>query len=363
MTGVPAQPRRPLIAAAWVGSIVIAAGLSWWGAVQATNPPQVEIPEQATTSIEVVDGTVAVEQAYGVDAEWPADPVGVNSAAGSLTSLALASTGTPVNAGDVIYTVDLAPIVALTGAVPAFRDLTPGTEGPDVTQLQDFLVAAGYLSGNPDGRFGASTARAADAWSAALGQPRTGMVPASRIVFVPELPAVLAPSPDIRVGMRVSPGEPLLVGAAAGPSFSIRVLPEAVAQITEGLEVVIDANGAQWRAEVDRLATSNDDLGGTIAILRPIDGAASICGEQCGTALAVGETSVLPGVLVLVPPASGPQVPTAAIATNASGDTQVTMAGGTRRAVEVLASADGRSIVEGVEVGERVLVGDAAASK
>ena len=353
--------RRPLVVAAWVGSIVVAVGLGWWAAAQATSPPRVEVPEQATTSVEVVDGTVSVEQAYGVDADWPAEPVGVNGAAGSLTSLSLASTGTPVNAGDVVYTVDLAPVVALTGSVPAFRDLAPGAEGPDVAQLQNYLIATGYLAGTADGRFGASTARAADAWSAALGQPRTGTVPASRIVFVPALPTVLAPNPDTRVGMRVSSGEPLLVGAAEGPAFSIRVLPESVSQITEGLGVLIDANGAQWRAEVDRLATSNDDLGGTIAILRPVDGTPSICGEECGSVLAVGEKSVLPGTLVLVPPTSGPQVPTAAVATDASGATQVTMGDGSSRPVEVLASADGQSIVEGVDVGERVIVGAAAA--
>lgn len=338
---------------------MVATGLGWWGAAQATSPPRIEVPQQATTSVEVIKGTVSVEQAYGVDANWPAEPVGVNSASGSLTSLSLGAMGTSVNVGDIVYSVDLAPVVALTGTVPAFRDLAQGAEGPDVTQLQNYLIAAHYLSGSADGRFGPSTARAADAWSAALGQPRTGTVPASRIVFVPGLPAVLAPSPDARVGMRVSPGEPLLVGAAEGPVFSIRVLPEAVSQITEGLDVVIDANGAQWHAEVDRLAASDDDLGGTIAILRPADDAASICEQECGSVLAVGETSVLPGTLVLVPPASGPQVPTAAIATDASGATLVIMADGSPRPVAVLASADGQSIVDGVDVGERVLVGAA----
>ena len=348
--------RRSVIIAAWLLSVVVAIGLGWWAAAQATRPPQVSTPAAETVTVAVTEGALAVEQSYGIDVTWPTSPIGVNGLAGTLTSLGVAASGTLVKPGGTLYTVDLAPTVALKGSVPAFRDLAAGTTGDDVRQLQQFLSDAGYLAGPVDGRYGSATATAVTRWSADLGVTPTGTVPLGRIVFIPTLRANLVPAADLRVGARVTPGQELLVGADADPQFSFRILPEAVSRTSAGMTVRIDADGEQWLAEVDRLAVAADELGGTVAVLRPVDGSKSICDSECTRVLPLGGTAVLPGTLVLVPETSGAEVPTAAITTDASGSTSVTLEGGVRRTVDILASSDGLSIVDGVQPGDRVVV-------
>lgn len=348
------------MAVAWTASVALAAAGGFWAAGQATSPPQVSTQSPQPVSVEVVQGTVTVTQSYGVTAAWPATPSGANGVAGTLTSLALPASGATVRPGDVVYTVDLAPVVAMEGPVPAFRGLGAGAVGADVRQLQQFLAREGLLRGEADGRFGAATASAVNLWLKGLGLPETGLVPVGRVLFLKSLPAQLAPAKDLRVGARVSPGQELLVEATAAPDFSFTVLPEAVGQTSEGLTVTIDADGRQWRAVVDRLASATDDTGRMVAVLRPVDGEESICGNECADVIQLGGDALLPGKVVLVPETTGSQVPAAAVETDAAGATRVQMADGTTRDVTVRASSEGRSIVDGVAPGERVLVATAA---
>lgn len=345
---------RWIVPVAWTASALLAAALGFWSATAATTPPQVAPAESGAISAEVVSGTLAVEQAYGISVAWPAVPQGVNGLAGTLTSIGLAPDGGQVGPGDVLYTVDLAPVVAAEGGIPAFRDLAPGAVGEDVRQLQQFLAERGLLGAAADGRYGAATARAVADWSASLGLGRLDSVPLGRLLFLPQLPAALAPAPDVRVGARVSPGDELLVGAAGAPEFSFIVLPEAVARTTVGMLVRIDANGVEWSAQVDRLAADPDDTGATIAVLAPVEGESSICGEQCSSAVALGSDAVLAGRIVLVPETTGSEVPTSAIRSDVDGSVYVMLDDGSRAPIEIVASADGRSIVTGVEPGQRI---------
>ncbi|MEO5533849.1 MAG: peptidoglycan-binding domain-containing protein [Pseudolysinimonas sp.] len=353
--------RRPVVVALWVASVVIALIVGGWAAVEATQPPQVAAPRPTPTTVEVVSGSVSVEQSYGINVSWLAAPAGVNGLGGTLTSIDVVPSGSTIEVGAVVYTVDLNPAVAIEGAVPAFRDMATGMSGADVEQLQSFLIASGYLAGTADGHYGPVTASAVNRWSAALGVAKTGTVPLGRVVFIPTLPAILAPAPDVRVGMSVAPGDSVLVGATADPEFSFPVLPEAVSQITTGMQVSIDVDGATWNAQVNRLGSATDDTGTTIAILGPVEGAASICAVDCATAVTLGGKAVLAGRLILVPETTGAQIPTAAISTDASGSTMVTLADGTRVPVAVLASSDGKSIVKGVDVGDRIVLVASAA--
>lgn len=341
---------------AWLVSVGVAGLAGWWAAGRATNPPQVSLPESMTISVEVTEGTVTVEQAYGIQVSWPASPVGVNGLTGTVTSVAVDAEGQQVLAGDTLYTVDLSPVVAARGSVPAFRDLGPGTEGDDVRQLQQFLRDQGLLSAEPDGEFGAATARAVSSWSQSIGVGRTDTVPRGRLMFLPDLPAQIAAAAELRVGAVVSPGQELLVGADAQPEFRFTVLPEAVSRTVKGMPVRIEANGTQWDAQVDRLSAATDAVGGTVAVLAPVVGTQSICGGACGAAVPLGGEAVLPGTLVLVPKTDGPQVPTAAVRADATGGTFVTLDDGSTRSVTVLASSNGRSIVSGVDVGSRVVL-------
>jgi len=69
--------------------------------------------------------------------------------------------GAAVRAGQVLAEVSGRPLAALPGAIPAYRDLTPGLEGVDVEQLQAAMDLLGHAtSGDRRGSFGPRTAGA-----------------------------------------------------------------------------------------------------------------------------------------------------------------------------------------------------------
>ena len=93
-----------------------------------------------------------------------------------LTSIDIAD-GASADLGARLYTVDLRPVVAAVGAVPAFRDLAQGSRGADVAQLEQLLVSTGFLASPADDSFGRDTTEAevdrfAAAWNALAGEAR-----------------------------------------------------------------------------------------------------------------------------------------------------------------------------------------------
>lgn len=348
---------------AWSLAGFAAGALTIFAFIAATDPPTVQLPGSTPVTIAVTEGSVSLEQAYGIDVEWPAVDVGVSSASGTVTSIAIGQESTVISSGDVVYAIGLEPVVAIEGSTPFFRDLARGAEGDDVRQVQRHLISAGFLSGDADGVYGPSTALAVESMRAALNVPIRQTVLAGDFIAIPKLPAVVAPTESLRVGARVSPGDSLLITPASPePMVSFRVLPEAIGRTAKGLSVVIEHDGHEWLAEVDRLAASDDELGGTVALLRPSAGKASICAPECANFARVGASAVLPGRLILIPETRGAQVPTSAISTDAQGQPHVTTADGNPTPVTVLASSGGRSIVEGVEIGEEILVSTSSAS-
>ena len=94
--------------------------------------------------------------------------------------------------GEQLAEIDGEPLFALTGPVPAWRDLTPGESGPDVAELQKALASLGYYDdGDTPGYFGPATEYAVSLYYEHLGYtpPATGGVPAADVVFLPSLPA------------------------------------------------------------------------------------------------------------------------------------------------------------------------------
>ncbi|MFD0637284.1 peptidoglycan-binding protein [Catenulispora yoronensis] len=80
--------------------------------------------------------------------------------------------GDQIRAGQVLVEVSGRPIIALSGAVPAYRDLKPGMDGPDIAQLQAALKQLGHDCA-PDGagHFGPGTKGALTALYTHLGYP------------------------------------------------------------------------------------------------------------------------------------------------------------------------------------------------
>jgi peptidoglycan hydrolase-like protein with peptidoglycan-binding domain len=137
----------------------------------ATAPATTPITRATLVDREDVDG----ELDYG-----PAIPVRGD---GPGTVTRLPAVGSTVERGGRLLDVDNEPVVLLYGALPAYRPLAVGTEGPDVRQFEENLRALGYRGFTVDNEFTSSTATAVKAWQEKLGVAETGTVTPSRIRY------------------------------------------------------------------------------------------------------------------------------------------------------------------------------------
>ena len=129
--------------------------------------------------------------------------------------------GAVVEAGTVVATIDGAPVVALIGDVPAWRDLsTSASDGVDVRQLEANLVTLGF---DPDGEivvdeeFDQATEDAVTLWEDSLGLDGDGEVAEQQVVFVPG--NLLVDTVDVTVGGAASAGSPLLTARVTERRF------------------------------------------------------------------------------------------------------------------------------------------------
>jgi HlyD family secretion protein len=122
----------------------------------------------APVELRVLRDTVVLRGLVGADVTVPVTPSAPEGARGLVTAVRVEA-GERFDAGQVLVEVGGRPVFALPGTVPAFRDLRPGMRGGDVSQAQSALRALGYLTGEPDGVYGAATREAVAALYADLG--------------------------------------------------------------------------------------------------------------------------------------------------------------------------------------------------
>jgi Putative peptidoglycan binding domain len=347
----------------------------------AAPPPTVTtaaVVSQVLTSSVQMRGVVYPSTQYDVYASAPSSssPSSSGSAASSSSSAAgSSSTGAvyisklEVAAGDTITNgaqlaeINGEPLFALAGPVPAWRDLTPGESGPDVTELQTALAPLGYYDGgDTPGYFGPATEDAVALYYEHLGYsaPSSGGVPAAAVVFLPSLPATVV-AVDGATGEQ--PGQPFLELAARGSLALTGELPPAYAgQVKSGLKVTIydEVTGIHATGTVADLGTATTtvptgtvvDIGGGSGSAGSSGSASSGSTGSAGSAssgssgssgatpfipLTVGPSrplaSALNGENVLVTVETGQTegpvltVPVAAIVTTASGTSGVTVVG------------------------------------
>jgi peptidoglycan hydrolase-like protein with peptidoglycan-binding domain len=344
--------RKTFVGGAVLLGVAVGAGLGWSGSVL-LGPPE-RLPASRTFDVIKVDrGTVERSVHLSASATWAGGAPVTNSAAGMLTEQHVRD-GATVGVGSTVYSVDLLPVVAMEGNIPLFRDLKPGQTGKDVAQLQRFLVAVGLRESRASGRFDDSTLVQVRKWQRAAGLPVTGAVPMASFVVVPHLPGALAWTQEGAVGLRVAQGVRVARMLPPQPSFAMQLSQSQRTLVRPGMEVVLRTEDVTWRATV-RSTGGVDESGATRAFLGPPKGRSSICAPRCSVVSTSRAQSVEATVLV-TPARTGSVVPTAALAVDAEGGTAVIDPAGRAIAVSVVASASGRAIVSGVEVGQRVRV-------
>ncbi|MEV6211778.1 peptidoglycan-binding protein [Kitasatospora sp. NPDC051914] len=169
--------RRALVVVAVSAALVACGGLGAATVIKSpaeraadtAPPPRTLLTAEAALKV-LTRSTVTRGQVY------PPTQYNVTPASGSPEITQLYVSGLAVKPGDAVGNGQLLaevsgrPLFVLKGAVPAYRDLKPGAEGPDVAQLQAALADLGHGRGSDaEGTFGTGTARAVTDFYRKLG--------------------------------------------------------------------------------------------------------------------------------------------------------------------------------------------------
>jgi peptidoglycan hydrolase-like protein with peptidoglycan-binding domain len=222
-----------------VGLFASVGTVAAWAVVDA--PPTAEVGTSAAPTrnstqvvrttlrdVTVLDGTLGYVEGAAV----------VNRAVGTLTSVP--DSGAIIRFGDVLYTVNTAPVVLLEGGIPMYRDLQAGDEGPDVEQLEIVLVSLGY---DPDGHavideeFDDDTEEMVQRWQEAMGIDATGQVSLGDVVFLPEPIRVASVNAD--VGEPVQSGFRVITTSGSTTVVSVRLDARDQGVVSEGDAVAV----------------------------------------------------------------------------------------------------------------------------
>ena len=178
--------------------------------------------------------------------------------------------GAVIEPGEVVYKLDEAPVVLLTGDVPVTRSLsTSADDGPDIRRLEENLVALGYDPAGEltvDEHYSSATAAAVERWQEDLGLELTGQVALGTVVFAPG--AIRIGEHLVDVGTRVSDGDPILELASTVRELSFGVEAERLHLLAVGTPVEIRLpDGAVIRGTITSISTDVDgdgdgDVGG-----------------------------------------------------------------------------------------------------
>ncbi|NOY56170.1 MAG: peptidoglycan-binding protein, partial [Actinobacteria bacterium] len=330
--------------ALWVAVAIVGVGaVGFWAGRRALVPPGNPLTGAEAVTYAVGEGEVGRSLTFTAVAEWDLTPVGRNGASGVVTSMPV-RVGGAVSSGDVLYTVDLRPVVIAQGSVPAFRDLSLKAVGPDVAQLQGLLVGLGLLSVEPDGVFGRSTRDAVKVWQSSLGVAADGVVRAGDVVFVPVLPVRVVFAEVLEVGARLSGGEEVVSVVPDDPVFRIPLSIEQRTLVPLSAEVRVTFPEGVWDARVDR-AVESPEFGQLDLLLTGIDGG-SVCGSGCARWVDLVDRTDFRAEVVVIPVTSGPLVPVAAIGSDAANQPFVTTVDGTRVPVTIVAASQGVAVVD-----------------
>lgn len=333
--------------------VAMAAGAGWWAA-RATLTPVTEntaVVDEIVT-VTVIEGTVGRSLTVGVTLRQPVEVVATNTLAGMVTEVGAAG---EVSTGEVIYVVAGVPVRVVAGQVPFYRDLARGMRGSDVEQLQAALVELGHLSSEPDGIFGAATYEAVRAWQGELGIERTGAAALGEVLAVPQLPASMRLGDGIRPGVLVSGGEEAILASSGSQEFTLVLSADQAATITTEVPLRVSFEDLTWEAHA--MGSRVDESGNTVLDLVAPDGGL-VCGQDCDR-LPADEQLSLRAEAIVTPEVTGPVVPVTAVRTGIDAQAYVVLAEGTRREVRVLGSGQGVAAVEGLEIGEQVVISGA----
>ena len=172
--------------------------------------------------------------------------------AGTVTRLA--AEGSTVRSGHALYAIDNQPVTLFAGTVPAYRRLAPGSEGPDVRQLEKGLRALGYDGFTVDEKYTENTAAAVREWQEDIGVDTTGVVELGSVIFGPR--AVRIGSHGVAVGDPISPGATVMTRTSKRRIVAVDLEVDQQGLVHKGATVKVELpDGRQVNGRVTRLGT------------------------------------------------------------------------------------------------------------
>jgi Putative peptidoglycan binding domain len=184
--------------------------------------------EQTVSADEAMASTD--EQALSADEAVAANP--------NATFTTVPTVGTVVHQGQSVYSLNGDPVPLFYGTATPYRALYIGVSpGPDITQLEENLIALGFERGTTGDQFNSTTEAAVRAWQASLDEPDTGIVALGDVVVEPG-PIEIA-TVSVTTGMQASGGTAILTASSTSPVVTIDLDPSLESDVKVGDQVTI----------------------------------------------------------------------------------------------------------------------------
>lgn len=177
--------RRNVLVVGVLSGTLLSAGVGWVAGQAIQSPAQIAaktaapIPSLITVSVrnQQLSSDVIVRGVVRFGGVQPVSlvPSVLKSASDILT--VPPGAGATLTEGKSAMTISGRPVFVLQGATPVYRDLTPGSTGEDVRQLQLALARLGYNPGPANGTYGPQTGAAVARFYTASGFTPFGPTP------------------------------------------------------------------------------------------------------------------------------------------------------------------------------------------
>jgi peptidoglycan hydrolase-like protein with peptidoglycan-binding domain len=222
------------VAATGVAVVLAATGGTGWWLSQRGHGRPAGGPAVAVATATVVRADLATTTQLGGSLGYAGNYPVVARDAGTVT--ALPRPGQVISRGQPLYEVAGRPVRLLYGARPAWRALAPGvSDGPDVAELEQNLLALGHADLTPDNHFTGATAAGLRRWQHATGQPVTGVLAPGAVAFEPG--PVRIGSVAAALGTPLEPGAPVLTATSTTVVVTVAV-PAAQAYLVHAQDPV-----------------------------------------------------------------------------------------------------------------------------
>ncbi|MEY2968945.1 MAG: hypothetical protein RIQ64_1572 [Actinomycetota bacterium] len=237
-----------------VGGVLIVAvvGGAFVVGQRSNNDASVATPLQKYTLVTVEKRDLATTaDVSGTIGYGDTRSIALSDPTGTIT--ALPQVGTIIERGDALVEVDGQPTPwLLYGERPVWRNFNSYmTDGPDVKQLEENLVALGVTDLVPDESFDADTTTAIKAWQEKLDVTADGVLAASEVVFSPG--AVRVSGYSSSVGSSASGNVLLVTDTDTVVSVSLNTSKASLAQ--DGASVTVTmADGTEMTGKITSIA-------------------------------------------------------------------------------------------------------------